>query len=485
MHSETSEIIIEMINRTLIRVKVVQMLYSYLLTQSDFRIDPAPEAPSADRRFGHSVYTSLLLSIMELSGIATDRSRGAAVAASPKLMRENRVGAALAATDELKTVLNRGASDFEKLRPLLARVAETVEASVAYRDYKRIKQRTPADDARFWSVVLETVLLKEPAVVQAFRSMQGYTGKGLEMGLASAKTSLAAFGESRLGYMNAKADLRRSLDKAYDLYFGIFELIVELTREQRKRLEAAKEKYVPTAEDLNPPTRFVENAFVARLESDAELAERMEKTPSAWSDDFTLVPQLLDEILASDIYHKYMDAPATDYATDVEFWREICKSVLLPSEALAETMEARSVFWNDDMQVMGTFVLKSLRQMASVSEDAESLPFLPQFKDSEDEAFGDELFTLAVKHRDEYRSYIDRFINSEQWDPERIAFMDIVIMTCAIAELINYPAIPVPVTMNEYVEIANCYSTARSGQFVNGVLYAVCEYLRGQGLITK
>ena len=142
------------------------------------------------------------------------------------------------------------------------------------------------------------------------------------------------------------------------------------------------------------------------------------------------------------------------------------------------------MFWNDDMQVMGTFVLKSLRQMASAKE-GEPLPFLPQYKDAEDEAFGPELFTLAVEHRDEYRSYIDRFINAEHWDPERLAFMDIVIMTCAIAELLNYPAIPVPVTMNEYVEIANSYSTARSGQFVNGLLYSVSEYLRAEGKLTK
>ena len=473
-----------MINRILIRVKVVQMLYSYLLTQSDFRIDAAPEAPTADRRFAYAVYLDLLLAIVELSGIGTARARGAQTVAVDKLLRENRVGSALAATDAIKTALTRGNTDIDAIRPQLQRVADMIAASEVFKAYKKIKTRTPADDARFWSVVLETVLMKDAEVSAVMRALPGFTGRGLEMGLAAAQASLAAFGDARTGYINAKNDLQRSLEKAYDLYYGMFELIVEITREQLSRIEAAKEKYVPTAADLNPEMRFVDNAFVQRLQADERFAERMEKAPMMWGNDPVLVPKLLDEILASDIYAKYMSAPSTDYSADCEFWREICKSVVLPSEVLAEAMENRSVFWNDDMQVMGTFVLKSLRQMASAPSD-EPLPFLPMFKDAEDEAFGQELFALAVEHRDEYRGYIDRFINAEQWDPERIAFMDIVIMTCAIAEMINYPAIPVPVTMNEYVEIANNYSTARSGQFVNGVLYAVCEYLRSQGVINK
>lgn len=473
-----------MINRILIRVKVVQMLYSYLLTQSDFRIDAAPEAPTADRRFAYAVYLDLLLAIAELSGVGTARSRAVQNLSVDKLMRENRVGAALTATDAVKTALTRGNTDIDALRPKLQRVADEIAVSEILKSYKKIKQRTPADDARFWSVVLETILIKDPDIAATFRGLPGFTGKGLEMGLAAAKASLAAFGEARTGYITAKNDLRRSLEKAYDLYYGMFELIVEITREQNMRIEAAKEKYVPTARDLNPEMRFVENSFVRRLQADETFAERMEKMPAQWGNDPVLVPRLLDEILASETYKNYMNASSTDYTSDCEFWREICKSVILPSEILAEAMENRSVFWNDDMQVMGTFVLKSLRQMSSAAEGM-PLPFLPMFKDAEDEAFGPELFALAVEHRDEYRGYIDRFINSEQWDPERIAFMDIVIMTCAIAEMINYPAIPVPVTMNEYVEIANNYSTARSGQFVNGVLYAVCEYLRTQGTINK
>lgn len=473
-----------MINRILIRVKVVQMLYSYLLTQSEFHIDSAPEAPTADRRFAYSVYLDLLLAISELSGVSTARGRGVQTVAVPAQLRDGKLAPALASSEELKTVLTRGTSDIDGLRPMLQAVADAIASSEAFRDYKKIKTRTPADEARFWNIILETVLMKNAEVNAFFRSLPGFTGKGLEMGLHEAQDSLAAFGASRMGYLSAKADLQRSLDKAYDLYFGLFELIADITREQLNRIEAAKEKYVPTAADLNPDMRFVENKFVARLLADEAFCKRVEKQPMHWSDDPVLVPRLLDEILASDIYKKYMEAPSADYAADCELWRDLCKNIILPGEALAEAMENRSVFWNDDMQVMGTFVLKSLRQMASAPE-GEPLPFLPQYKDAEDEAFGPELFTLAVQHKDEYRALIDRFIDREHWDTERIAFMDIVVMTCAIAELLNYPAIPVPVTMNEYVEIANSYSTARSGQFVNGVLYSVSDYLRSEGRLNK
>jgi len=465
-------------------VKVVQMLYSYLLTQSEFHIDSAPEAPSADRRFAYAVYLDILLGIMELSGITTARARNVQPLVVDKLLRDNRVGTALASVDELKTALTRGNTDIDAIRPHLQRVADAIAQSELFRDYKKNKMRTPADEARFWSVAVESILLKEPELAALMRTLPGYTGKGLEMGLHAVQASLAAFGDARLGYLNAKSDLIRSLDKAYDLYFGIFELIVEITREQRNRIEAAKEKYIPTAADLNPETRFIDNAFVKRLLADEAFSRRLEKCPSQWSDDPVLVPRLLDAVLASEVYASYMAAPSVDYEKDCELWRDLCKNVIFPSDVLTETMENRSLYWNDDLQTMGTFVLKSIRQMASAPSGA-PMPFLPKYKDTEDENFGPELFSLAVEHKDEYRSYIDRFINAEHWDPERLAFMDTVIMTCAIAELVNYPAIPVPVTMNEYVEIANNYSTARSGQFVNGLLYAVSEYLRSEGILTK
>ena len=132
---------------------------------------------------------------------------------------------------------------------------------------------------------------------------------------------------------------------------------------------------------------------------------------------------------------------------------------------------------------MGTFVLKTLRR--AVTDSKNSLELMPMFKDEEDAEFGEMLFVKAINNADTYRELIDRFINETQWDTERIALMDIVILTAAITEILHFPTIPVPVTLNEYIEIANYYSSPRSGQFINGVLYSVINYLRENNQLHK
>lgn len=178
-----------------------------------------------------------------------------------------------------------------------------------------------------------------------------------------------------------------------------------------------------------------------------------------------------------------MKLETTDWKTDCEFWRNIMRNVVLPSDALAEALEAKSIFWNDDLATMGTFALKTIRKFAQ-SENGEGVRFLPQYKDEEDAEFGMKLFTYAVDKREQYREYIDKFINPD-WDPERLAFMDIVIMIAAIAEIDNFPGIPLPVSLNEYIEIANDYSTRRSGPFINGILYSIVNMLIENGELRK
>ena len=196
-----------------------------------------------------------------------------------------------------------------------------------------------------------------------------------------------------------------------------------------------------------------------------------------------MLKELLDKIKSSEAYKVYMEAESTDFATDCELWRTLLRTVVFPSDALAEAMESRSVYWNDDLAIMGTFVLKSIKHFAASGSNETKL--LPIYKDEEDARFGPELFMNAVKEQETYRGYIERFINDSSWDPERLAFMDIVILTTAITELLKFPAIPLAVTMNEYVEIANYYSTTRSGQFINGVLFSIANYLREEGKLVK
>lgn len=474
-----------MVNRILIRIKVVQMLYSYLLTRSEFKIDAAPETTSKDKKYAYAVYLDLLFLTLQLSGIRFKRHNGSL---SPKIatdsvITKNRVGKALYDNDTVKAIILRGGATVSQFDPILQQLSDKISKSAAYRDYKKIKSPTLADDVRFWLTVVNTVIAKDEQFVEMLRQDESFTIAGFNAGVKQFSDTLTSYQDSRMTYVNAGRELKVSLDKAYELYFSLFVLMMEITREQALRLDNAKSKFLATHDDLNPNTRFVDNRFIARLENNEQLKTYLEEHPVTWADDPTLIKSLLDRILESKIYQDYMDAPVDDYAADCEFWRNVMRTIVLSSDDLAETLETKSIFWNDDIPIMGTFVLKTIKQFAA-SPDAD-VDFLPQYKDSEDEDFGPDLFRYAVENRETYRSYIDRFINASQWDPERLAFMDIVVMIAAIAELINYPAIPVPVTMNEYIEIANSYSTARSGQFINGILFSIVRYLNEEGIITK
>lgn len=474
-----------MVNRILIRIKVVQMLYSYLLTRSEFKIDAAPETTSKDKKYAYAVYLDLLFLTLQLSGIRFKRHNGSQ---SPKLdidrlISKNRVGKVLFDNDTVKAIILRGGATVEEFDPVLQQLADQILKSVAYRDYKKIKSPTLADDVRFWLTVVNTIIAKDQQVVELLRQNDSFTIAGFNAGVKQFSDTLTSYQDSRMTYVNAGRELKVSLDKAYELYFSLFVLMMEITREQALRLDSAKTKFLATHEDLNPNTRFIDNRFIARLENNEQLKSYLEEHPVTWADDPSLIKSLLDRILESEIYQNYMDAADDDYTADCEFWRNVMRTIILPSDDLAETLETKSIFWNDDIPIMGTFVLKTIKQFAA-SPDAD-VNFLPQYKDGEDEDFGPDLFRYAVENRETYRSYIDRFINASQWDPERLAFMDIVVMIAAIAELINYPAIPVPVTMNEYIEIANSYSTARSGQFINGILFSIVRYLNEEGIISK
>ena len=474
-----------MVNRILIRIKVVQMLYSYLLTRSEFKIDSAPETTSKDKKYAYAVYLDFLFLILELSGIRFRRADGSLSPAIDidRIIGNNRVGKALYDNDTIKSIILRSGATVESFDAILQNLSDKIVNSSAYRDYKKIKSRSLADDVRFWLTVLNTSLAKDDQVLEVLRRNPDFTIAGFNSGIRQLSDTLTSYQDSRMTYVNAGKELKTSLDKAYELYYSIFVLMMEITELQAQRLDNAKTKYLATPEELNPDTRFIDNRLIAPLHESEALQDYLTEHPVSWADDPSLVRSLLDSILESKLYADYMESPANDYTADCEFWRSVVRSIILPSDDLAEALETKSIFWNDDLPIMGTFVTKTLKQFAG-SEDSE-LKFLPQYKDDEDENFGPDLFRLAVENRETYRSYIDRFINASQWDPERLAFMDIVVMIAAIAELINYPAIPVPVTMNEYIEIANSYSTSRSGQFINGILFSVVRYLNEEGIITK
>ena len=279
----------------------------------------------------------------------------------------------------------------------------------------------------------------------------------------------------------AEKELFFSLSKAYDLYNYLLLLMVEVTKQANKRLNAAKNKLVPTKEELFPNTKFVENRFIAQLEVNKQLLEFSNNQKKTWENEADFVKTLCDKILESDIYKEYMVSETSSYEEDRELWRKLYKNIILNNIELDQVLEDQSLYWNDDKEIVDTFVLKTIKRFDEKNGAKQEL--LPEFKDEEDQDFARRLFRRTILNADYYRHLISE--NTKNWDLDRVAFMDVVIMQIALAEILSFPNIPVSVSLNEYVEIAKLYSTPKSGGFINGTLDGIVNSLKKENKLTK
>ena len=279
----------------------------------------------------------------------------------------------------------------------------------------------------------------------------------------------------------AEKELFFSLSKAYDLYNYLLLLMVEVTKQANKRLNAAKNKLVPTKEELFPNTKFVENRFIAQLEVNKQLLEFSNNQKKTWENEADFVKTLCDKILESDIYKEYMASETSSYEEDRELWRKLYKNIIFNNIELDQVLEDQSLYWNDDKEIVDSFVLKTIKRFDEKNGAKQEL--LPEFKDEEDQDFARRLFRRTILNADYYRHLISE--NTKNWDLDRVAFMDVVIMQIALAEILSFPNIPVSVSLNEYVEIAKLYSTPKSGGFINGTLDGIVNSLKKENKLTK
>ena len=279
----------------------------------------------------------------------------------------------------------------------------------------------------------------------------------------------------------AEKELFFSLSKAYDLYNYLLLLMVEVTKQANKRLNAAKNKLVPTKEELFPNTKFVENRFIAQLEVNKQLLEFSNNQKKTWENEADFVKTLCDKILESDIYKEYMASETSSYEEDRELWRKLYKNIIFNNIELDQVLEDQSLYWNDDKEIVDTFVLKTIKRFDEKNGAKQEL--LPEFKDEEDQDFARRLFRRTILNAHYYRHLISE--NTKNWDLDRVAFMDVVIMQIALAEILSFPNIPVSVSLNEYVEIAKLYSTPKSGGFINGTLDGIVNSLKKENKLTK
>ncbi|WP_270535331.1 transcription antitermination factor NusB [Phocaeicola massiliensis] len=279
----------------------------------------------------------------------------------------------------------------------------------------------------------------------------------------------------------AEKELFFSLSKAYDLYNYLLLLMVEVTKQANKKLNAAKNKLIPTKEELFPNTKFVENRFIAQLEVNKQLLDFAGNQKKTWENEADFVKSLCEQIMESDIYKEYMASETSSYEEDREVWRKIYKKIIFNNAELDQVLEDQSLYWNDDKEIVDTFVLKTIKRFEEKNGAKQEL--LPEFKDDEDQDFARRLFRRAILNSDYYRHLISE--NTKNWDLDRVAFMDVIIMQIALAEVLSFPNIPVSVSLNEYVEIAKLYSTPKSGGFINGTLDGIVNKLKKENKLTK
>ena len=279
----------------------------------------------------------------------------------------------------------------------------------------------------------------------------------------------------------AEKELFFSLSKAHDLYNYLLLLMVEVTRFADRRIDNRRHKLRPTYEDLNPNTRFIDNAFMAQLAANEQLAEYSENQKRSWEDDSEFVKRLFERIEESKVYQEYMAKDSLTYEDDRELWRKLYRTFIAQNDEIDELLEEQSLYWNDDKAIVDTFVLKTIKRFEPEKGAGQEL--MPEYRDDEDKEFARKLFRNAIKNAEVYRNLMAE--NAKNWNMERLAFMDILIMQVALAEILSFPSIPVSVSLNEYVEIAKMYSTPKSGSFINGMLDTIVNQLKKENKLRK
>lgn len=279
----------------------------------------------------------------------------------------------------------------------------------------------------------------------------------------------------------AEKELFFSLSKAYDLYNYLLLLIVAVTRYANKRIEMGKNKMLPTKEDLLPNMKFAENRFASQLEVNKQLNAFAESQKKTWNNEEEFVKKLYNQIVESDYYKEYMAAETDSYAEDRELWRKLYKNIIFNHDELDALLEEQSLYWNDDKEIVDTFVLKTIKRFDESKGAKQEL--LPEFKDDEDQDYARRLFRRTILNADYYRHLVGE--NARNWELKRISFMDMIIMQVALAEITSFPNIPVSVSINEYLEIAKLYSTPKSPSFINGILDNTVGKLKKSGKLMK
>lgn len=259
--------------------------------------------------------------------------------------------------------------------------------------------------------------------------------------------------------------LYASIDKLFDLYVVNLRLLVEVRDLEKKHIEIAQKKFLATSEELNPNTKFINNPIFNQLEQSISLNEYLaSKKLNYWELDNEYVANIWKQLKASDLYINYMKSEETSFKKDKEFVVELFKNFIAPNDTVADYYEDKNISWVDDIPFVNTWIVKTLKQLKPNTQ----FKLGKLYKDEEDKKFVVDLFRKTVLNHTEYEKEVED--KTPNWDKERIAEIDMILIKMAICEFLKFPSIPARVTINEYIEISKDYSTDKSSFFINGVL---------------
>jgi N utilization substance protein B len=273
-----------------------------------------------------------------------------------------------------------------------------------------------------------------------------------------------------------------SIDNMYNLYLLLISLLIEVQKRAEEDLQKKQNKHLATAEDKNPNRKFVNNEVLLQLKENLQLQNQLEAHKMFhWNLDAEYVDVIFKAIASSDLYKTYLQTRTSDFREDKEFIVDVFKDIIAPNEKLYEYIEDKNLTWLDDLPTINTTILKLLRKAKPSNPDNHFIPKL--YKDSEDKQFAIDLFRKTLLNRTSLNKEIE--LKTQNWDSDRIATVDFVLLQMAICELKNFPSIPVKVTMNEYLEIAKEYSTPKSSVFINGILDKLVKEYEETGTLNK
>ncbi|MDR2038186.1 MAG: transcription antitermination factor NusB [Bacteroidales bacterium] len=289
----------------------------------------------------------------------------------------------------------------------------------------------------------------------------------------------AHFNSVEPGLVKSEKELGFSIKKAYDLYYYLFLLIISTKRYAESRIELARNKRLPTFEDLHPNTRFIDNEVIRQIEESPAFNAYLSEQKLSWVNYPELIKNLYNRLVESPYYLNYMEADTCNYEDDKNLLIEFYSNEIEEHEMFFKIMEEQSIFWNDDIEFVVSMVVKTIKGM----KEDKSIKLLPIYKSEDDKEFAFKLLRTSIRNYAEYEKRIEDSVDN--WDIERIAMIDNLIMQMAINELIEFPSIPIKVTFDEYLELAKYYSTPKSSIFINGLLDKISSDLTKEGKIVK